>query len=108
MMAECFISIAHFPKKGPCAVPGVTVTAEQACAEAMGRSITNALLPVSQLTGVDIKQFRVLKQSHVSAEPHVSTPCHCFLRLQLPTALDFDGKRPCLLLTKIRICWASL
>lgn len=24
-MAECFISIADFPKKGHCAVPGVTV-----------------------------------------------------------------------------------
>lgn len=71
MVAECFISIADFPKKGPCAVPGVTVAAEQACAEAMGRSITNALLPVSQLTGADIKQLRVLKQSHVSTEPRV-------------------------------------
>lgn len=25
MLSECFISIAGFPKKGPCAVPGVTV-----------------------------------------------------------------------------------
>lgn len=61
MMAKCFISIAVFPKKGLCAVHGMTVTEEQACAEAMGRSITNALLPVSQLTGADIKQFRVRK-----------------------------------------------
>lgn len=78
MMAECFISIADFPKKWPCAVPGMTVTAEQACAEAMGRSITNALLPVIQLTGADIKQLRVLKRSHVSIDPRVSLHAAAF------------------------------
>lgn len=109
MMAECFISTADFPKKGPCAVLGVDCgAAEPARTEATGNSITNTLLPASLLTEANIKQFSVLKRSHFSIDPCVSTPYHCFLRLQLPAALVFDRKCLCLLLRKVMICSASL
>lgn len=79
-MAECFISIADFPeKKGAlCCAWHDCAAAEQACAEAVGRSITNALLPVSLLTEANIKQFSILKQSHFSTDLRVSTPCPAF------------------------------
>lgn len=82
-------------KKGPCAVPGMTVTAEQACAEAVGRSITNALLPVSQLTGADIKQLRVLKQSHVSIDPRGLYSVPLLSEAAAAHCSDFDRKCPC-------------